>query len=210
MFEYKIFLDERFFLISTDEEKCFRSINGIGVRITDPKQINELFDWFEQSSILEFYACTEFPDDAFSCLKNNPSDKYVCAAGGVVINNNEEVLLIYRLGRWDLPKGKIEINETQIIAAQREIEEECGLSEIKIINKITDTYHVYKEDNKRIIKQTSWFKANYNGSQTLKPQTEEGITEARWIPIKDIAGYIPQMYASLQDLMTVVIQDFSK
>jgi ADP-ribose pyrophosphatase YjhB (NUDIX family) len=196
---YRIFLDGRFFTISNDEEQCFKSVNGIGTRIDKPENINELFDFFEQSPVLEFYVYTESPETVFACLRDN--NRYICAAGGVVSNANKEILLIHRLGYWDLPKGKIEENETETIAACREIEEECGISGLEIVEKIMDTYHVYRMDNKRVIKRTAWFKVYYPGNQQLKPQKEEDIDKAVWIPENEVNKYVPEMYASLRDVI---------
>jgi tRNA threonylcarbamoyladenosine biosynthesis protein TsaE len=196
----KIFFDKRFFVISDDMEKCFTSVNGMGMRIDKPEDVNGLFDFFEQSPVLEFYVYTEFPEPVFDCLKD--SNRFIRAAGGVVFNKDNDILLIRRLGYWDLPKGKMEVEETETSAACREIEEECGISGIAIRGKIMDTYHVYRDkDKKRVIKQTAWFDAFYSGNQPLQPQHEEGITEAAWTPLNDIPQYVPQMYASLRDVM---------
>ncbi|MDR2286709.1 MAG: tRNA (adenosine(37)-N6)-threonylcarbamoyltransferase complex ATPase subunit type 1 TsaE [Prevotellaceae bacterium] len=198
--EIKIFFDKRFFVVSNDMEKCFTSVNGMGMRIDKPEDVNGLFDFFEQSPVLEFYVYTGFPEPVFDCLK--ASNRFIRAAGGVVFNKDNDILLIRRLGYWDLPKGKMEIEETEMSAACREIEEECGISGIKIRGKIMDTYHVYRDkDKKRVIKQTAWFDAFYSGNQPLRPQHEEDITEAVWTPLNDIPQYVPQMYASLRDVM---------
>jgi tRNA threonylcarbamoyladenosine biosynthesis protein TsaE len=197
--DFKIFLDKRIFTISDDSEKCFKSINGMGTRLNRPEDVVGLFDFFEQSPVLEFYVYSESPESVFDCLKD--ANRFIRAAGGVVFNDYNDILLIRRLGYWDLPKGKTEENETEIYAACREIEEECGISEIEIMGKIMDTYHVYRDkDNKRVIKQTAWFNALYSGNQLLKPQLEEDITEAVWIPSTDIPQYVPGMYASLKDV----------
>jgi 8-oxo-dGTP pyrophosphatase MutT (NUDIX family) len=202
--DYKIFFGNRFFTVSDDEEKCFKSVNGIGTRINRREDVGELFDFFEQSPVLEFYVYDKSPESVFAFLTD--SNIYIRAAGGVVSNINNDILLIHRLGYWDLPKGKIEENETDSSAARREIEEECGISGIEIIKKLTDTYHVYRDrDNRRIIKHTVWFSAGYSGKQPLKPQYEEDIDRAIWTPAKDIPLYIPEMYASVANMMTIVM-----
>jgi ADP-ribose pyrophosphatase YjhB (NUDIX family) len=198
--DFRIFFDKRIFTVSDDMEKCFQSVNGMGIRIDKPENVSDLFDFFEQSPVVEFYVYTEMPEAVFDCLKN--TNRFIRAAGGVVLNNDNDVLLIRRLGYWDLPKGKMEEDETEMSAACREIEEECGISGIEITNKLMDTYHVYRDkDNRRVIKQTAWFNAFYSGNQLLKPQHEEDITEAVWTPLRDIAQYVPQMYASLKEVM---------
>src|SRR5687768_2564827 len=48
----------------------------------------------------------------------------VLAAGGLVQNEKEELLMIYRKGKWDLPKGKLDKNEKLEDCALREVMEE--------------------------------------------------------------------------------------
>ena len=107
--------------------------------------------------------------------------KVIEAAGGIVTNSNKEILFIKRLGKWDLPKGKIEKDESLEQAALREVEEETGLKELILEDFINNTFHIYTERNgTRILKTTYWFKMSYVGSKTATPQTEEGITEVDW------------------------------
>ena len=103
------------------------------------------------------------------------------AAGGVVSNKNGEILFIHRIGRWDLPKGKIEKGESLEQAALREIEEETGLKELILEEFINNTFHLYTERNgEKILKTTYWLRMNYVGNKTPTPQTEEGITAVSW------------------------------
>ena len=103
------------------------------------------------------------------------------AAGGVVRNKNGEILFIHRIGRWDLPKGKIEKGESLEQAALREIEEETGLKELILEEFINNTFHLYTERNgEKILKTTYWFRMNYVGNKTPTPQPEEGITAVSW------------------------------
>ena len=79
------------------------------------------------------------------------------AAGGIITNKNNETLMIFRRGKWDLPKGKIEQGESIESAAEREIEEETGIGNLKLLKKLINTYHVYEEKGKEIFKITYWF-----------------------------------------------------
>ncbi|MBC7556170.1 MAG: NUDIX domain-containing protein [Chryseobacterium sp.] len=103
------------------------------------------------------------------------------ASGGIVYNQKNEILFIHRLGKWDLPKGKLEKGESIEENALREVEEETGLKNLILDQFINQTYHVYTERNgEKILKKTNWFKMFYNGNETPVPQTEEGIKEASW------------------------------
>lgn len=101
------------------------------------------------------------------------------AAGGVVMKN-QEMLFIYRNGKWDLPKGKLEINESIQLCAVREVEEECGISQLTIIKEIATTYHTYRQAEENILKITYWFLMDCKDESPLTPQIEEGIEFVEW------------------------------
>ena len=122
------------------------------------------------------------------------------AAGGLVINNLNELLVIKRLGVWDLPKGKMETKETPAICAKREVEEECGLQDLTLGKKLPDTFHTYIHKGKNVLKQTYWYEMHVAGAQNLTPQTEEDITEVLWMNAQRIREAKNQSYASLQPL----------
>jgi len=102
------------------------------------------------------------------------------AAGGLVLNEAREVLLIHRLGMWDLPKGKIEKGERVEEAAIREICEETGLNHVTLHNALCTTWHIYPHKNKLVLKETFWFLASTNSHIALQPQAEEHIELAVW------------------------------
>lgn len=123
------------------------------------------------------------------------------AAGGIVQNDKKELLFIYRLEKWDLPKGKVEKNEAIEVAAAREIEEETGLKEIVLKKKIGETYHTYNAYGKHYLKTTHWFYFTGDSQQQLQPQVEENITLIKWIKTKDIKTPMQNTYGSIKDIM---------
>jgi 8-oxo-dGTP pyrophosphatase MutT (NUDIX family) len=120
------------------------------------------------------------------------------AAGGIVYNKYEELLVICRFGKVDLPKGKIEKGESNKNAALREVSEECGITSMKIIEELKPTYHVYSKNNRRYLKKTYWFKMFYKGKEKLMPQTEEGITQVKWIQKNEVSKLKNFTYKSLE------------
>ena len=126
----------------------------------------------------------------------------VKAAGGVV-SNADKVLFIFRHERWDLPKGKIDEGENKKQAAVREIAEECGI-EVKLKGKITHTWHTYTAQGKAVLKKTYWYEMHPVGSTVLTPQTEESITEARWVKI----GHTDKLLANSYPTIRYVFQQF--
>ena len=126
---------------------------------------------------------------------------WIKAAGGVVEKDNE-VLFIYRLGKWDLPKGKIEKNETKKNAAIREIKEETGIEgEFEITKKINESYHVYFAFEKSYIKKTTWYKIEYTGNKNVNPQLSEGITKVKWLNKKEMKIAMNETYPNIKGVL---------
>jgi len=131
---------------------------------------------------------------------------YVEAAGGIVINDRQEKLFIHRFGRWDLPKGKIERNETKSDAAIREVQEETGLLEVSITKELPSTFHIFDHKGKKVLKRTYWYLMEYSGNNDPKPQLEEEITAAVWIPDSQIDTILGNTYSSLKTLVADTIR----
>jgi 8-oxo-dGTP pyrophosphatase MutT (NUDIX family) len=122
----------------------------------------------------------------------------VDAAGGLVGREDGSYLFIYRNGKWDLPKGKMEKNEKKENTAIREINEETGVNNLKIIKELSTTYHIYKASNQYKLKKTYWFLMKTNFSGKLIPQTEENIDEVKWVGIKKIPELISNAYKNIE------------
>ena len=127
--------------------------------------------------------------------------KKIDAAGGIVKNEKGDLLFIFRLGKWDLPKGKLSKNETPEQAAIREVKEETGLNKLRITGTLPSTFHIYTRKGKQILKQTFWFEMESLSTQTLVPQREEDITEVKWINVKDLNRISKNTYGSLKELI---------
>lgn len=127
----------------------------------------------------------------------------IIAGGGLVLNPKNELLMIYRLGYWDLPKGKWEEGETIEECAVREVEEETGLQHVMLEKLIGLTYHEYfnKYTQEDVIKETHWFKMSIDDEQTLVPQLSEDIQKAEWIPLKKVIEKLPLAYPTIKDII---------
>ncbi len=121
--------------------------------------------------------------------------KVVKAAGGLVTKKNK-VLLIYRFGRWDLPKGKLEKDEKTQAGALREVEEECNI-QVECIEKLCSTWHTYLQDGRKVLKKTTWYWMNCLNDEQLAPQTEEGIQDVRWMNQVEYTHALQQSYGSI-------------
>ena len=128
------------------------------------------------------------------------------AAGGLVINEKKEILMIFRRGKWDLPKGKLDKGEKLEDCAVREVEEETGLQKIKLLSPLTITYHTYHEGTKFILKESHWYNMKVSGEQNLAPQTDEGIAEIKWVTAKESEKLFPNCFPSVIDVLKKFIQ----
>ena len=124
------------------------------------------------------------------------------AAGGIVQNSEKEILFIFRLGKWDLPKGKLEKGEEPTSCAQREVTEETGINHLTIKKKIGDTWHCYDEFGKHFLKRTHWFYMTAAANQQPHPQQAEHITDAKWLKTKDIKEPMKNTYPSIKDILS--------
>jgi len=122
------------------------------------------------------------------------------AAGGLVYNNEDQLLMIFRNRKWDLPKGKLEIGENIEQCAIREVEEECGVSGLIITQQLQKTYHTYERDRQKILKCTYWFEMSSSFKGNFVPQEKEGITAVVWVDEQDIAEKLENSFGNIIEL----------
>jgi 8-oxo-dGTP pyrophosphatase MutT (NUDIX family) len=203
---YKVFFNDRKILIGSTAN---RPNIKTAVIIDDLKSIDDVKKWFldfavgkNDSVVLLHPRAEEFWETIFL-----PAFKLVPAAGGVVVRN-KKILFIFRNGKWDLPKGKIDKGEQSDAAALREVEEECGIRGHEIVKKIPSTFHIFQSPYKNtfgqwILKETFWYEMSYFGSENGTPQTEENITEIRWFAKNELDIVFENTYENLKQIIEV-------
>lgn len=195
---YKIFINEKPFVIASHatEVEELRPCEIIDYKGDD------LLPYIKKCESLHSKGIVLITPDIEAAFKQF-ADQHILivAAGGVVFNEKEEILVIKRMGKWDLPKGKLDSGESIEQAALREVEEECGITGLAITKSLPTLYHTYKINNHRFLKQTYWFamETQYNGK--LVPQLEEQITEVKWMKIADTIMPAFDTYASIRNLL---------
>jgi ADP-ribose pyrophosphatase YjhB (NUDIX family) len=132
------------------------------------------------------------------------------AAGGITFNEKSEILLIYRRGKWDLPKGKRDEGENMEECALREVKEETGLKTLLLDTKVCDTYHIYAQYGEDMLKRTAWYKMKASSTDKLKPQKEENILEARWVKEEDLAPLVARTYEAIKQVLTLTGLNINK
>jgi 8-oxo-dGTP pyrophosphatase MutT (NUDIX family) len=126
---------------------------------------------------------------------------FIKAGGGLVLNPFGKVLLIFRRGVWDLPKGKQDVGETLAQTALREVREETGLPDLKIIEKLGNGYHCYLMSKQRTLKRTRWYLMQTHAPTHLILQKEEGIQDAAWFDPREIPKLNMPMYNNIRDVL---------
>ena len=127
---------------------------------------------------------------------------YVEAAGGVVANDRDELLMIFRRGRWDLPKGHIDSGEDALTAAKREIEEETGVTGLTFVAPLCNTLHAYCVYGEWELKRTAWYELSAPSCPT-KPQSEEGIVEAKWCSAAEVEANLRTTFPTIRKVFAI-------
>lgn len=134
--------------------------------------------------------------------------KTIVAGGGIVQNDFGEILIMFRRGVWDMPKGKLDEGETIEQCALREVEEETGLRNLELGPFIKTTQHEYadKWSKRDVVKETHWYAMHMKGNQTLVPQAEEDIEEIVWVKPEEINHYMNNMHRNIREVIEYFIQ----
>lgn len=129
--------------------------------------------------------------------------KIIQAGGGLVLNEHNELLLIFRRGSWDLPKGKLDPGESIEDCALREVEEETGVRNLTLIDFLGITQHQYFDPylKEEVIKESHWYTMSVKGVPALIPQTEEDITDIKWVPLSAVNALIADSFASIKEII---------
>ncbi len=203
--DYKIYFNDSFVLLTSDRAQMNKNFITI---LTDKKETDKFFSTtetlFDGTTNGNILVITESPDKVLRNFREHI--KMVIAGGGIVFNENDELLLIHRRGKWDLPKGKIEADESIIEGAAREVEEETGVLIESVLDTPVYTYHAYTLKGKKSLKETSWYEMRAKPNQfKLVPQAEEGIEEVRWVKKSELKSYQNGCYLLISDLVSPYI-----
>ena len=202
---YKIYYNNRLIILSNKIPKTFEKNSGLFYKYQDKVELLEIINAFEKFlHIQTLYIQHESEDELLEKVKSFYT--VIEAAGGIVYNSKKQILLIYRRGKWDFPKGKVEKGEFYKQTALREVQEECGLKQLVTGNHLFDSYHVYVQDNEKIIKRTIWYEMVLKGDEVPVPQTSEDITEVKWFEYENLAEVMKNTYASLKDMIPLLVR----
>jgi 8-oxo-dGTP pyrophosphatase MutT (NUDIX family) len=197
---YKVFFNDRNVFLTDDFASAFEEKYGLFYKYRNREDLMEIVAFFRNLKKIDtLYIFHEDMEELRTVFRS--CFRFIEAAGGFVRNKKGQLLVIYRRGKWDLPKGKLEAGETFEQAALRETEEECGIQDLEIGDRMISTYHTYLIDEKPVLKKTQWFQILYSGNKKPVPQLKEDITETRWIELSDIDEIMKNTYGSVRDVL---------
>lgn len=198
--KYKVFVNEKLLTISSQPEMEKNEIRVLNLQYDHADLLNFYLEQFKLGCYHHLHFFGENPAAIFQDLCKVFT--LIEAAGGLVINDKGEALVIFRKGKWDLPKGKIDDGETPENAAVREVSEECSIQLPKIAEVLEETWHTYQLNGKPIIKKAYWYKMNpQNHAEQPSPQLEEDITEAKWVSKEYFAEMRKNIYPAIEELL---------
>lgn len=180
-------------------------IDDVLINNAEPYKIDELLRLMTDSKLKNVDSITFTSSDVTALIQYIKTKFKVIEAAGGVVDKDSSTLLIYRKGRWDIPKGKIDKGEKKKACAIREVEEETGVK-TEIIDKVCTTWHTYAANKKYILKKTHWYRMKCLDDTNLAPQAEENIKEAKWMTLSELRSALYDSYRSIR----VVIQEYHK
>ena len=195
---YKVFLGKKCILISEKELKGIEK-NARIISFQSAEQLHREYKLFASSYKMKKLIIVGDEKRIWKVFRSLFG--YIEAAGGVVKNEKGNLLMIYRNNHWDIPKGKMEKGETPDQTALREVEEECGVKQLKIIRPLTMTHHIFNQEKNQWIKRTYWYEMSCKDSAKPTPQAIEGIEEAKWMSVESVKKVSAKIYPSLREVL---------
>ena len=195
---YKVFVNEKSLFLSNKVEKE----SNFKLFLLESADINAIIVKMFQGKIDS--AMLYHPDEKLIMKTLKSKIAVEKAAGGIVYNKDSKMLFIFRNGKWDLPKGGREKGETKEQTALREVYEETGVKDLKIVSKVDKTYHIFKRNGVYKLKVTTWYKMKTNFTGKLIPQFDEGIDKAEFISLNKIPNILKNSYENIKILVEKV------
>ena len=192
---YKVFVNDKLLVLTDKIEKE----TDFQLFLLDSVDIDKIIIKYFQNKIER--AFLYHPDEKEIMKKIKEKISTQKAGGGVVFNPKGEVLFILRDGKWDLPKGGMEKKEEMEETAMREVEEETGVGQLKIVRKLPKTYHIFKRNGEFKLKVTTWYEMKTTFEDKLLPQAEEGITAVAWLNKEQIKEAMKNTYGNIRLLV---------
>ncbi len=186
---------------SNDRISPKKLLDDVLIVNASPEKVDELLHLMTDKKLKNLDSVTFATDDKKTLLAYIKRKFTIVKAAGGVVEKDHKTLLIYRLGKWDLPKGKQDKGETIKECAVREVEEETGVK-VRLGKKIGHTWHTYTRNRKYVLKKTSWFAMECLDDGAMGPQAEENIEDVRWMDLSETRVALYESYRTIRYVMT--------
>lgn len=195
---YTIYFENRKISIYSQDNVPKNTPNSVILFSNEQNPLSGMSQFLESKTMDELIIGCEQPKKIYTSICQQYDE--INAAGGIIENEEDEVLMIFRNGKWDLPKGKQEEGEDIKMTARREVEEECGIRIRRFGKKVCVTDHTYELNGKKMLKHTYWYKMKTKKCLAF-PQTEENITEVVWVKKENLSSFAVDSYPSIQEVL---------
>lgn len=177
-------------------------IDDVLVEEATQSQVQALINLMHEKKFKDLDSITfSVHPDEYETIKEAVKSQFkLVKAGGGIVEKEGKILLIYRKGKWDLPKGKLEKKEGKKEGALREVEEECNIK-AEPGELITHTWHTYILNGKKHLKKTYWYRMDCVDDSQMKPQLEESITDVCWMDEKGTRQAMVNSYRSIRHVI---------
>ena len=180
-------------------------IDDVLIRNAPKEMIKDLFELMTDKKLKQVDSVTVEIRNMANVKAYIKSVFTIVEAGGGIVEKGDDILLIYRLGKWDLPKGKLEADESSKMGAHREVEEETGVL-VKTGKKICKTWHTYTRNRKYVLKKTKWYRMECLDDSKMSPQVEEDIMDVRWMDTDEVRKALYNSYRTIR----YVVSEYDK
>jgi len=194
--EYDVVVDH------ADELEKLKLTGDVLIYDDTPQHLDALMELLQNKRLRKLQSVT-YVTSNYKEIKDYLKSRFkkVKAAGGLVVKD-DKVLMIHRLQRWDLPKGKLEKDEDTDVAAVREVEEECGIKAV-LGEKLGHTWHTYLNEGAQTLKKTTWYLMHCTDDSQMKPQVEEGIVDVRWLNRAELDVALIGTFGTIRDVFDI-------
>jgi ADP-ribose pyrophosphatase YjhB (NUDIX family) len=193
--KYKVFINTKLIILTTALPKLKHAL----VLPLAATSFEAILQVLKETKSKKIYLIGDDPATLLVTFKSKLP--VVQAGGGLVRNQSGKMLFIFRKGKWDLPKGKIDKGETLEKGAKREVKEETGVKKLQINGLAGVTYHIFKRNDKYQLKETHWFHMTTTFTGKLKPEVQEDITKAKWKGPKKTTKALENSYGNIKYLL---------
>ena len=197
-------------LVEANNKIDFNTFSGdVLIQHASVKVIDQYLQLLKSNANKKIDSITFQVDNFKDAVEHIKAEYTFIEAGGGIVEKNGNILMIYRMKKWDLPKGKKDNKEKIKNTAVREVEEECNIK-VKLKGKVCNTYHTYKRNGKNILKKTNWYRMSCIDDSKMKPEVKEQIEEVRWMTPGEIKGALYNSYPSIRQVFRKYYKSLEK